>query len=200
MQLKLQGAFMILLKIYDKMAFHSQNFIQKLRAWHWKNKIKKEGGQVGHHFSPRKRTHLSLGKNAQVIIGNNVILANDTEIFVGPNAKLFIGEGVFIGRGTLVASNLEIKIGARTQIAHQVTLIDTDHQYKDHHKPMVEQGSISAKITIGEDTWVGAHAILLKGVRVGKKAVIGAGAVVTKDVLEGTSVVGNPAKEISRNA
>ncbi|OEF04578.1 CatB-related O-acetyltransferase [Vibrio genomosp. F10] len=59
--------------------------------------------------------------------------------------------------------------------------------YKDYDKDSVET-------FIGNDVWVGASAIILKGVKVGDGSIIGAGAVVTKDVPEYSIVVGNPAR------
>ena len=54
-------------------------------------------------------------------------------------------------------------------------------------------------IQIGRGVFIGARAILLKGVRVGDRAVIGAGAVVTHDVEAGQTVAGNPARIVSRH-
>jgi acetyltransferase-like isoleucine patch superfamily enzyme len=51
-------------------------------------------------------------------------------------------------------------------------------------------------VIIEDDVVIGANAVVLEGVRVGKGAVVGAGAVVTKDVPPGVVVVGNPAKII----
>lgn len=53
-------------------------------------------------------------------------------------------------------------------------------------------------IVIGNDVWIGHHAILLSGVTIGHGAVVGAGAVVAKDVRPYAIVVGNPAREIRR--
>ncbi|RYY70023.1 MAG: sugar O-acetyltransferase, partial [Chitinophagaceae bacterium] len=49
---------------------------------------------------------------------------------------------------------------------------------------------------IEDDVWIGAGAIILQGVTVGKKSIVGAGAVVTKDVPPGVVVAGNPARII----
>ena len=53
-----------------------------------------------------------------------------------------------------------------------------------------------AKVTLGKNVWVGAHATILPGVTVGDNAVIAAGAVVTKDVPANTVAAGVPAKII----
>jgi maltose O-acetyltransferase len=52
-------------------------------------------------------------------------------------------------------------------------------------------------IRIGRGVFIGARAIVMKGVSVGDRAVIGAGAVVTQDVPAYHLAVGNPAKVLS---
>lgn len=49
---------------------------------------------------------------------------------------------------------------------------------------------------IGNDVWVGANSVILKGVRVGNGAIVGASAVVTKDIPPYAIAVGNPARII----
>jgi acetyltransferase-like isoleucine patch superfamily enzyme len=61
--------------------------------------------------------------------------------------------------------------------------------YKNYQKDCVETH-------IGHDVWVGANAVIMKGVNVSDGAIIGASAVVTKDVPPYAIVVGNPARII----
>ena len=67
------------------------------------------------------------------------------------------------------------------------------------HYESGEKNSITAPVSIGNHVWIGAEAIILKGVTIGDGAVIGAGSVVTRDVESCAIVVGNPARVIKRN-
>ena len=49
-------------------------------------------------------------------------------------------------------------------------------------------------VTIGDNVWIGGHAVINPGVTIGDNAVIAAGAVVTKDVPANAVVGGVPAK------
>ena len=60
---------------------------------------------------------------------------------------------------------------------------------------MMEQGVYSqGSIVIGDDVWLGAGAVVLDGVRIGKGCIVGAGAVVTKNLPDYAIAVGVPAK------
>ena len=71
----------------------------------------------------------------------------------------------------------------------------------DHDVNLASQGRIDAygavaTVIIGHDVWIGANAVVLKGVTIGDGAIVGAGAVVTRDVPSLAIVGGNPAKVI----
>jgi tetrahydrodipicolinate N-acetyltransferase len=51
----------------------------------------------------------------------------------------------------------------------------------------------ASPVVIEDDVVIGANAVVIEGIRVGKGAVVGAGSIVTKDVPAGAVVVGNPA-------
>lgn len=51
-------------------------------------------------------------------------------------------------------------------------------------------------VVIGDDVFIGAHAIVLPNVRIGNQVIIGAGSVVTKDIPDNSVAVGSPAKVI----
>lgn len=69
---------------------------------------------------------------------------------------------------------------------------------RDTNKLIDEQGVSTQPVVISDDVWIGANAVILPGVTIGRHCVIAAGAVVTKDVPDNTLVGGIPAKVIKQ--
>jgi acetyltransferase-like isoleucine patch superfamily enzyme len=90
----------------------------------------------------------------------------------------------------------DIVIGAHCSIGPGVAMRTANHRYLDSNILIQNQGHDLADIIIEDDCWIGANAIILGGVHIGKGAVIGAGAVVTKDIPSMAIAVGVPAKVI----
>lgn len=78
-----------------------------------------------------------------------------------------------------------VHVGSETYIAFGSVILAHDMSRKFH-----------TDTYIGSKCFIGAHALILPGVRIGDSCVIGAGSVVTKNVPSGTIVGGNPAKVI----
>jgi putative colanic acid biosynthesis acetyltransferase WcaF len=83
----------------------------------------------------------------------------------------------------------EIEIGARATVAQEVYLSTGSHDFSQPDLPLT-----TAKITIGDDAFIGARSFVLPGVTIGARSVIGAGSVVTKDVPEDVIAAGNPCR------
>ncbi|GAB4539730.1 MAG: sugar O-acetyltransferase [Anaerolineales bacterium] len=123
--------------------------------------------------------------------------------------------GVKIGRPAIVDTRIQLPNPERVAIGNSVLIredcfIDPETTIKDYctlsrgvkiitngHEP----GSmkyIEKPVVIEEFAWIGAFAIVLPGVTIGKHAVVAAGAVVTRDVPAYTLVAGSPAREVKK--
>ena len=89
----------------------------------------------------------------------------------------------------------EITFGKNVLIGPKVIIWGRDHGM-DRATPMNTQPYKRKPIVIGDDVWIGACSIILKGVTIGEGAVIAAGTIVTKDVEPYAVMAGNPAKLI----
>ena len=89
-------------------------------------------------------------------------------------------------------------IGNNVNLAQGITVTALNHNFEDTDKRIDEQGISTKAVTIEDDVWVGANAVILPGVTIGRHSVVAAGAVVTKDVPENTVVGDVPAKIIKQ--
>ena len=132
-------------------------------------------------------------------IGKRVIFYPTQSDFYYQNIS--VGDDVFIGPGaSFIASKSYIKIGDKVMFGPNVTIRGGNHSTHIIGKPMFDYKDSDKlpeddqPVIISDDVWVGAGAIILKGVKIGTGAIVAAGAVVTKDVPEYGIVGGVPAK------
>lgn len=142
-----------------------------------------------------KRKFKHFGKNAafrpgayavaasKISIGDNVVIRPSSFLFAYPSN---LDEGhITIENDVLIGSGVHIYV--------------SNHSFSDKTKPIIAQGHDQPKsVTLEEGCWIGANAIILGGVTIGKNSVVGAGAIVTRTVPPFTVVAGNPAKVIKQ--
>ncbi|MGE0453013.1 MAG: DapH/DapD/GlmU-related protein [Vicinamibacteria bacterium] len=88
----------------------------------------------------------------------------------------------------------EIVVGNDVLISPGAVITSHQHTFRDPDREMRSQPIAFGKVTIEDDVWIGANAVILPGVRLGRGCVVGAGAVVTRDVAERGIAVGVPAR------
>lgn len=137
----------------------------------------------------------------QIAIGNNCIIERNVNFkYDGPwlpGPRIVIGDTVFIGTNCEFNINEGITIGNDSLIASGCKFIDHDHGTAIGEL-MHQQYGNRAKISIGQDVWLGCNVIVLKGVNIGNGAIVAAGAVVTKSIPAYEIWGGVPAKKISQ--
>ncbi|WP_156455522.1 acyltransferase [Sphingomonas sp. CCH5-D11] len=108
-----------------------------------------------------------------------------------------IGDGCRILSSNFGSEPFLVEIGDRVTISLDVLFLTHDGAawlVRDNRG----RRYIYRRVTVGDDSFIGARAILMPGVSIGRNCVVGAGAVVTRSVPDGAIVAGNPARIIGR--
>jgi acetyltransferase-like isoleucine patch superfamily enzyme len=140
---------------------------------------------------------------AGIEIGQNSYVMHRAELHVYnfrglEQSGIWVGRNCIIGESSIIRGQGGVTIGDNVIIAPNVQIMAVDHVFDDPTRPILEQGLRAFGITIEDDAWIGAGAVILDGVRIGRGAVVGAGAVVTRDVAAHTVVAGVPARLVRR--
>jgi acetyltransferase-like isoleucine patch superfamily enzyme len=152
----------------------------------------------------------SVNVDSSVSIGNSVTFISRPEsnmsglnrrcsIAVGKGARLNIGDNCGFSAVAIYCAR-EIQIGANLTCGGNVSIWDSDFHPIDAtaRRNKIPEAIKTSPIVIGEDVFIGAHALILKGVTIGDRAVIGAGSVVTKGVPTDEIWAGNPAAPLKK--
>lgn len=150
----------------------------------------------------KKDSLLKIGKNCTILNcseENIAGIAHRTSIATATSsAKLVIGD--YCGfSGNFICCVDEITIGNYVNFGTGASVYDTDFHPIDYLQRRSNPGFDLTKIPhapvkIGNDVWVGANAIILKGVEIGDRTIIAANSVVTKSFPPDCIIGGNPAK------
>ncbi|UUP16633.1 acyltransferase [Nitratireductor thuwali] len=162
--------------------------------------------------SPAQRARKeSLARLAGARIADTAYVAAQARIFT---ARLVLGDHSWIAGHALVRGDVEfgahctvnsyacisgkLRCGDGVRIASHVSIVGFNHGFDDPDRPIHAQEHETVGITIKDDVWIGANAVIVDGVTVGHGAVIAAGAVVTRDVPEMAVMAGVPARMVRR--
>lgn len=123
---------------------------------------------------------LRVGKEARVSLGRETVSRGGLTIRA-EQGKIVIGDKCFFNTNCSLTAMEDITIGDRCQFANNLVIVDHDHDYRagwGHYR--------TAPVHIGNDVWVGANCVILKGTTIGDHCVIAAGSVVSGEVSPGT--------------
>lgn len=158
--------------------------------------------------SPDHQARLrGLERLANARFGQGVYIAAKAEIFTD---RLVMGAQSWIAGHAIVRGDIElgenvsvnpyaclsgkVTVGNGARIASHVSIVGFNHGFDDTDTPIYRQPLTSLGIDIGDDVWIGANAVVLDGVKIGRGAIIAAGAVVAKDIPAMAVAGGVPAR------
>lgn len=127
-------------------------------------------------MDPDARINIKQGK---MIVGKG-FSAKSRAYFAVVNDGVFrASERVSFGRGCVLVCHESITIGSNVHIAPNVLIYDHDHKFNQNG---ITKGFRTSPVSIGDNCWIGAGVIILRGTRIGDGCVIGAGCVVKGNI------------------
>lgn len=139
------------------------------------------------HYRSRRPCGLRVGHDTGIYAGTFFDTGPDAEVEVGDFATLV---------GVIICTNSRVVIGSYAFLAHEVVIADRAGAFPFGGSASDRELSppSSGGIRIGDNTWIGARAVLLSGASIGEGAIVGAFAVVNFPVPPFAIVAGNPAR------
>lgn len=173
--------------------------------------MRRAGVRVGANVRSYGRVCVARTGGSTIFLAENVVLNADVRRntleargpvilkTLSPRARLSIGKDSGITSATISAA-WDVSIGDRVLIGAGVLITDSDHHVVNPPAGVSRRHLGSPKshaehrVSIGNDVFIGARAIVLKGVSIGERSVIGAGSVVASDIPAGVIAAGNPCR------
>jgi acetyltransferase-like isoleucine patch superfamily enzyme len=128
-------------------------------------------------------------RGGRIVVGNCGFFSG-VRLECWRNATIRIGTGTYLNRNTEIVAAESVTIGRDCKIARDVMIMDTDQH------PIPGAALVVRPVTIEDRVWIGARAIVLKGVTIGHDAIVAAGSVVTRDVPPRALAAGVPARVV----
>jgi len=160
--------------------------------------------KVGKCLSLPNGIPLVVSDHLKIYLGDNVSIFRSTigagKVFDEP--VLSIGNMSGIGYGTVISVAKEVKIGDNCMISPHCIIMDSDDHPISPHKRLAGE-PVSPEdvkpVMIGNNVWIGAYSVILKGVTIGDNTIVATHSVITKDLLPNTIYAGFPARPTMRN-
>lgn len=152
----------------------------------------RSGVSMGRGVRLGRGVRIAAARGACVILGDRVEVGSGTQI-VAQNGRIEIGNDVFIAGLCIIAAADGITIGPETMIAEMVCVRDHDH---DPDAPPRSGRVVSTPVSVGARVWLASKSSIVRGGQVGDDSVIGAHAVVNRPIGSGVVAVGVPARVV----
>lgn len=177
----------------------------------WRRVVRPHSGSITEHLRIIRflfRFYRFDTRGSRCALGRNVRFFGSVRVHIGDRGALFddviisgvgevrIGAGSSIGDGSTIVARHLVEIGRDVMVAGRCYILDVDHGIEAEGAPIRDQELTVSPVRIGDDVWLGAYVVVLRGVTIGDGAVIGANSVVAGDIPAGAIAVGSPAKVV----
>jgi len=152
-------------------------------------------------FKARNAGSIRIGRNSVLLAHwrtNRVGLSGSLLLTTMGRGEIEIGD-YFGASAIIISSRSKVRIGNHVKLGGNVRIFDHDFHSMNSDVRKTESDCdqcVTRPIVIGDDVFVGAESIILKGVTLGNRVIVGAGSVVTKSFPDDAIIAGNPARRI----
>jgi acetyltransferase-like isoleucine patch superfamily enzyme len=108
-------------------------------------------------------------------LGNKVYLKPGVKISATHGGKLSVGDNTFLNYNSMIVCHKNITIGKNVEFGPNVLVYDQDHDFR---AGLHKQEYRCTEVAIGDNVWIGANSVILRGSNIGDNCVVGAGSVI----------------------
>lgn len=140
-------------------------------------------------------TEVTVEGKSELCIGKNLKMHNGAKIRVRKGGKLQIGKNFGMSNGCVVTAYDHITIGDNVMLGPNVLIYDQDHDYR-------AEGGVAAMkfktapVVIGNNVWIGANSIILRGTTIGSGSVVGGGTIAKGTYPENSVIIQKRTTEV----
>ena len=135
-----------------------------------------------------KGADITIDKGGKLIVEKGASIGMRSVCTVRKGATLRLGKMSSLNSDCKIVCHEKIEIGENTIFGPNVLLFDHDHVF-DSESGVKRKEYVSSEITIGNNCWIGANTVILRGTHIGDNCVVGAGSVVKGDFPSGSKII-----------
>lgn len=140
-------------------------------------------------------TEITMDRGAKLKIGKGFKMRDGAKLRVRKGATCIIGNNSSINCNNMIACREQIEIGDDVMLSPNVLIYDHDHDFRAAKG--VKSGKYkTAPVKIGNNVWIGANTVILRGTDIGDNCVIGAGCVIKGQYKEGSVIIQKRNEEV----
>lgn len=140
-------------------------------------------------------TEITMDNGAELRIGRNFKMRDGAKIRVRKGGKCIIGNNTSINSNNMIVCHMRIEIGDNCQFSPNVQIYDHDHDFRDSGGLKAMKYKTGA-VKIGNNVWIGANTVILRGTEIGDDCVVGAGSVIKGIFPSGSVIVQKRMEEV----
>lgn len=140
-------------------------------------------------------TEVEIGRKANLSLGRMIRIRSGSKLRVRNGAEVQVGDNTSLNHGCMVISHEKIIIGRDVQLGPNVLIYDHDHDFRAKNG-LKELKYKTTPVEIGDNVWIGANSVILRGTKIGDNCVIGASTVVKGEFPDNSIIVQNKQTDV----